>query len=999
MNQNAIPVISTPGHSNIHGNIHKSKSGANTKNLIPISLSENELDARKELLSSKKLSILAINARSVRNKCDELKDYIVNHNADICAITETWLSKGESDNMTRGSLIPDGYKLLDVPRTGRGGGVAVLFKSTLNVKQQTVTAGSFECLEIIISAGNEIIRLAVLYRPPSSSKAGVPSSVFLEEFHMYVDHHISTSGKLLITGDFNFHMDDITSQDAKKFMDLLESLNLEQHVHEPTHSHGHILDLVITRCEELPISDLNVHAPILSDHGGIMFSLPLGKPPAQRDVCVFRRLNKIDIKKLKQDIINSELYSSPCDNIDEYVSQYNTVLRKILDEHAPEVQKKVTIRHNPPWFTDEVAQLKRERRRAERKWRSTKLIVHKEIFKCLHHRCVDLCDKLKADHYVSKIDENKGNQKALFNITNSLLHRKKVGPLPSHVDSQKLADEFAEYFVGKIKKIHEAFPDREQHIHCETKVPTLGSLDPTTEEELRKVIMQCKPKSCPLDPLPTSLIKKCIDCMLPILVRLVNLSFASSSFPDAFKIAMVIPLLKKLILDEEDKTNYRPVSNLAFAGKVVEKVAVKRFSSHVNTNNLDVLLQSAYKGGHSVETALVKVYDDLLCAIDSKKYVLLTLLDLSAAFDTVDHSVMLSRLETCFGITGSALDWMKSYFKDRYQFVSINGSKSQKHLLEYGVPQGSVIGPFCFPKYSSPLAKIAEKHTVYYHLYADDTQLYIMFNAGDGANAVTRLEACISEIRQWMMNNMLKLNDKKTEFMVLGSRRTIQNVCDITSLQVGDSSIESTSVARNIGAVMDRTLDMHDHVKSICKSSYINLRNISRIRKYLTEDAAAILVHSLVISKLDNLNALLYGLPDTTLHKLQLIQNHAAKIVVRKKKLDHVTPIMISLHWLPIAYRIKYKVLLLTHKCIFGKAPGYLSSLLSLYEPGRALRSADHKLLKEKQMRLKTYGDRAFSAAAPQLWNSLPGALRKCDCEDRFKKALKTFLFKKAFDV
>ena len=949
--------------------------------------------------NEKKLSVLSLNTRSVKNKCDEIVDYITEHDTDVVAITETWLSQGDTDNVVRASLTPDGYKLIDVPRKGRGGGVAVIYKSSLTVKKQTVKKAAFECLEIIISAGNEVIRLVVLYRPPSSSKAGVPTSVFLQEFQIYVDHHVSTSGKLLITGDFNFHMGDTKSLDAKKFKDLLEGLNLEQHVHEPTHSHGHVLDLVITRCDELPISNLNVHAPILSDHGAIMFNLPLGKPPAQKDVRVFRRLNKVDIEKFKQDIISSELYTCPSGNIDEYVMQYNTVLKRILDQHAPEVEKKVMIRHNPPWFNNEVAELKRARRRAERKWRSTKLTVHQEMFKSLHLQCVNLCAKLKAEHFVSKIDENKGNQKALFNITNSLLHRNNSRPLPSHVDSQKLADEFAEYFVGKIKKIREAFPEPDQHICDQIKVPTLETLEPTTEEELRKIIMQCKPKSCPLDPLPTSLIKKCIDCMLPILVRLVNLSFASSSFPDAFKIAMVIPLLKKLILDEEDKTNYRPVSNLAFAGKVVEKVAVKRFSSHVDTNKLDVLLQSAYKGGHSVETALVKVYDDLLCAIDNKKYVLLSLLDLSAAFDTVDHNVMLSRLESSFGITGSARDWMKSYFKDRYQFVSINGSESHKHLLEYGVPQGSIVGPFCFPKYSSPLAKIAEKHDVYYHLYADDTQLYVMFNAGDGKNAVGQLEACISEIRQWMTDNMLKLNDKKTEFMVLGSRQTIHNVSNISSLQVGDSSIESTPAARNIGAVMDRTLDMQDHVKSVCKSSYNNLRNISRIRKYLTEDAAATIIHSLVISKLDNLNALLYGLPDTILQRLQLLQNHAAKIVVRKKKSDHVTPIMISLHWLPIPYRIKYKVLLLTHKCVHGKAPEYLSSLLTLYEPGRALRSADCYLLKEKQMRLKTYGDRAFSAAAPRLWNTLPITLRKCDDENSFKKALKTFLFRQAYDV
>jgi hypothetical protein len=274
-----------------------------------------------------------------------------------------------------------------------------------------------------------------------------------------------------------------------------------------------------------------------------------------------------------------------------------------------------------------------------------------------------------------------------------------------------------------------------------------------------------------------------------------------------------------------------------------------------------------------------------------------------------------------------------------------------------------------------------------------------MFSAGDGATALAQLEACIDEIKKWMTSNMLKLNDNKTEFLVFGSKHISHNIPQISSLQVGDSEVHAVPVAKNIGVVMDQTLNMNEHVKSICKSSYMHLRNIAQIHKYLTEDAAAPMIHSFVTSKLDNLNALLYGLPDTVIHKLQLIQNHSAKVVVRKNKFDHVSPILISLHWLPIPFRIRYKILLLTHKCVHGKAPQYLSSLLQEYTPTRSLRSSEQHLLKEKKVRLKTYGDRAFSASAPRLWNSLPAELRKCDSEDAFKKGLKTFLFKQAFDV
>jgi hypothetical protein len=235
--------------------------------------------------------------------------------------------------------------------------------------------------------------------------------------------------------------------------------------------------------------------------------------------------------------------------------------------------------------------------------------------------------------------------------------------------------------------------------------------------------------------------------------------------------------------------------------------------------------------------------------------------------------------------------------------------------------------------------------------------------------------------------------------LIIGSKHATKNAPKTVSLQVGSAQVPAVSTARNIGAVMDQSLSMNEHVKAVCKSSYMQLRNIGRIRRYLTDDAAATLIHSLVISKLDNLNSLLVGLPDNVIQKLQLIQNQAAKIVSRNKKFDHVTPILIKLHWLPVQFRIQYKVLLLTHKCIHGGAPQYLSSLLEEYKPARTLRSANQCLLKEKKCRLKSYGERAFSVAAPRLWNTVPLELRLCECEDSFKKQLKTFLFKKAFNV
>ena len=218
-------------------------------------------------------------------------------------------------------------------------------------------------------------------------------------------------------------------------------------------------------------------------------------------------------------------------------------------------------------------------------------------------------------------------------------------------------------------------------------------------------------------------------------------------------------------------------------------------------------------------------------------------------------------------------------------------------------------------------------------------------------------------------------------------------------IQVGDEKILPKSSARNLGVTIDHCFNLTEHVKKICVSCHYHLRNIAKIRKYLSENTSEILVHAFISSKLDNCNSLLYGLPKHLLNKLRLVQNTAARIVTLTKRFDHITPIMFQLHWLPLNYRIHFKILLLVFKCLNGLAPTYLSDLLHYHNSPRLLRSSFQNLLAVPKSRLKTYGDRAFSVVAPRLWNKLPLELRSVTSVDQFKTQLKTYLFKLAYDV
>ena len=190
---------------------------------------------------------------------------------------------------------------------------------------------------------------------------------------------------------------------------------------------------------------------------------------------------------------------------------------------------------------------------------------------------------------------------------------------------------------------------------------------------------------------------------------------------------------------------------------------------------------------------------------------------------------------------------------------------------------------------------------------------------------------------------------------------------------------------------------MH-HVTDTCKSAFYQLRNIFKIRRFLTPGTTESIVHAFVTSKIDYCNDLLYGLPKCVLKKLQYIQNSAVRLIYLSKKFDHVTPLLITLHWLPIELRIHFKIFLITFKALNGKAPKYISDLLSLYSPGRSLRSANRKLLCKASYNLNTYGARSFSCAAPLLWNSIPYDIRNSSSIDTFKRKLKTWLFRIAFN-
>ena len=247
-----------------------------------------------------------------------------------------------------------------------------------------------------------------------------------------------------------------------------------------------------------------------------------------------------------------------------------------------------------------------------------------------------------------------------------------------------------------------------------------------SEDEVRRIILESSNASSKLDPIPTSLVKLFCHELTPIIAEIINLSFSEGIVPNHWKITLVLPLLKKFGLDFMFE-NFRPISNLPFAAKSAEKVTISQLSIHsaANAPFPDREYQSAYRKNHPTETALLKVQNDILLSMDRQEVTLLVLIDLSSAFDTIDHAILLETIEKDFGVTGNALKWLTSYLSERKQTILIKDHESDVFNLQSGVPQGSCLGPVLFILYVAGLFKIIDKHLPNAHTYTDDTRIHL----------------------------------------------------------------------------------------------------------------------------------------------------------------------------------------------------------------------------------------------------------------------------------
>ena len=571
-------------------------------------------------------------------------------------------------------------------------------------------------------------------------------------------------------------------------------------------------------------------------------------------------------------------------SIDDLAKSYSSILSSLVDRFAPRIVVKKHHRPITPWFNAVCRAEKRRSRCLERVYRRTRLARDRTMWVNQLRSAQLVYQRVQHEYWQMLITNSSGNARKLWNSLSSVMGRNRGSP----VQPGLTADAFSKFFSDKVDDVRSSTAGSTEPEYTVFHGHPLDEFIQLSISDVVRLIRDSPSKACGLDPIPTWLMKEFVDQLAPYLTYLFNRSLSQGRFPEIFRLAEATPILKKSTLDPSVLSSYRPISNLPFISKVLERAVNERMLQHLHSNGLLPEHQSAYRRSHSTETALLKVTSDALIAADQGRLTLLGMLDLSAAFDCVDHSILLSRLETSFGFAGLVLAWMRSYLVGRKQYVRYNGTTSSTTVMKYGVPQGSVLGPLYFIFYTADAFQIAGELGFFIHGYADDLQIYDHCLACDTSQLTNRLTHCIEVIGRWMSSNRLRLNASKTEFIWLGSTRRLAR-CTFDPIIINGDTIPPSLTVRDLGAYIDSGINFDEHVTRLTRTCFFHIRQLRSIRRSLTIESSHALVRALVLSRLDYCNGLLGGAPKCLLGPLSGVLRAAARLILLLPRSGSVT--------------------------------------------------------------------------------------------------------------
>ena len=691
---------------------------------------------------------------------------------------------------------------------------------------------------------------------------------------------------------------------------------------------------------------------------------------------------------------------------------WKDLFMEVLDQHAPvkQIRKRSS---GAPLINGEIKKLVSDRDKLKRKAMLTKLDIDWDHYKISRNKVNVALRHAKSAYYRSKIASQNNNPKQAWKTNNNLLGRScndtvinKLKVNNAYISSpEEIADAFNEYFVkvgsnyiSPPEEIADAFNEYfvkvDSNLACsmaDSDVTFDQFVNPTQTEMSRfKLVSVDKvfkllnglpsTKATGLDKIPSKVLKAAAPTITPSLTHIFNNSILSCCFPSDWKMARLLPVYKNGPRGFPE--NYRPISILLAVSKLMERIMYDQLYRYFNENSILSKQQFGFRNFHSTASALLDSTNSWYVNMDRKLYNLVVFLDLKKSFDTVNHEILLHKLEL-YGITGCALAFIQSYLSDRTQICQL-GDKMSKRNVKCGIPQGFILGPLLFLTYINDLPECLSQATS--RLFADDTNLTV---AGEIIREVElAMNDDLARLKEWLLANKLSLNVARTEFMLIGSDYKINNLVTQPKIKIDHTKIKQVYNSRVLGVDIDNKLKWNNHIDTIAKKVFSGIGGVRRIRDFVDRDTLISVYKSLIRPHFDYCSEVWDALGNGLSNRLQKLQNRAARVVLGMSNDTPGFEALGMLGWESLETRRAKGKAVYMYKVLNGLASTSLNDLfvsksdITEYDQRGSYTSL--QLPHPKTEKLK----KSFSFSGAKLWNSLPTDLRNADTLSDFKKGL-----------
>ena len=923
----------------------------------------------------RKFSVAFLNVRSLILHFCDFRDYLTRNSYDIIGVSETWLRPHTTNNIIN---IP-GYNLVRRDRLTRGGGVALYIKGSLNYTISYSSANeTLEELWVELSIPYKKYIFGVMYRPPRGKL-----SDFLDIFEKRISDF--QPAEIICGGDINLNLLNLSDKNRNLFYDSIESLNLQQIIREPTRMLGvttSLLDIILIPSEEQHFQSGTQDLGI-SDHNLTFCQL-------QYDMKTTKGyIHTRNLKNIDRDLLGEFLTLAPFENIiylnsvQDKVLALNTIFIDIFDILAP--LKKINISNKkPPWLTFTIHRMIRLKNKAFEKYKKNKSEANWSSYKQIKNQ-TNIAIREEKKHYLQHtINTNINNLKHFWQKLNDFNIYSKVIPnqIPDALNNPEIINKHFLNLTSNIPIDAEILNFYKNNFKL--NFFSYFEFTTVTESTVRKCLFDIKSSATGADQINLDMVLLCSDRILPFLTNIVNSCILDNIFPDAWKIAKVIPFAKR---DHVETCNdLRPISILPVLSKVMERILNNQILDHLNLYHVLPEYQSGFRSGLGCSTALLNVTDDIIKAVDKGEATVLILIDYSKAFDGLNHELLLAILHY-IGFRENAISLIASYLKNRQQYVATCKGLSTVTTQNCGVPQGSILGPLLFNIYTCNVSSCLRYCNV--HLYADDTQLYYSFLPENSLMAQQRINEDISRLVDMSNKHNLKINGRKSSFMLFGRDR--EALKTNFKIKIGNDDVALTNSCKNLGLIFDTALRFKSHVKKRVQLAYSNLKKIFPHRYILSVGQRIRLADSLVLSHF-NFADVVYGpcLDVQDKNRIQRVQKACLRFIYCLRGRQPVSHKLSDARWLSMEDRRRLHSASLFHSIILNDRPSYLSRKIRYRTDVHALNLRYRGYISPPSHSTAFY-ERSFSFQIYLLYNRIPNDFKKLSVR-AFKIKLKIFL-------